>query len=188
MKWIIPPAAARLLALGLILAAIASPQTLPASSPSLLARRYHEGEKLSYHMKATNRNRTVTNAYEVDAVGVVRKSAAGAFTEEYAWSNLVLNNQAIAPTEAMQKFRQVLSLDPGAPPLVPNLSNVVQLVGPITDMLTFYADLWIAIRMNHFAKAGDHLYFAPPGNKPNSWADGVYTLIGEDFRHHPQGG
>jgi hypothetical protein len=54
------------------------------------------------------------------------------------------------------------------------------MVGPITDMLTFYADLWLSTRRNKFAKPGDHFYFDAMANTPNSWADGVYTIIGED--------
>jgi hypothetical protein len=63
---------------------------------------------------------------------------------------------------------------------VPNLSQVVQIVGPITDMLTFYADLWLSTKLNKFVKSGDHFYFGAMSNTPNSWADGVSTLIGED--------
>jgi hypothetical protein len=152
----------------------------PPVSPSILTRHYQEGEKLIYHMKATNKDRLTTTAYEADAVGVVKKSTAGNFFEEYAWTNLVVNGKAVAMTPAMKDFRQDLSLDSAVPSRVPNLSQVVQLLGPITDMLTFYADLWLSARLNKFAKPGDHFYFDAMANTPNSWADGVQTLIGED--------
>ena len=41
-------------------------------------------------MKATNRNRVSTMAYEIDASRVVKKNSAGSFIEEYAWTNVVL--------------------------------------------------------------------------------------------------
>lgn len=151
-----------------------------ATAPSMLTRRYQEGEKLNYHMKTTNRDRNSVTSYEVDAVGVVKKNSSGRFVEEYAWSNLIVNNKPAVVTPAMQAFRQTLSLDPGAPPSIPDLSQVVSLVGPITDMLTFYADLWLSARLNKFAERGDHFYFAGTANTPNSWADGAHTLIGED--------
>src|SRR5207245_11561138 len=77
-------------------AAVCSPaQTAPPAS-SLLARHYQDGEKLSYHMKGSNRGRTSTTVHEVDATGVVKKNAAGKFVEEYAWSNLVVNGSPVA--------------------------------------------------------------------------------------------
>ena len=156
------------------------PQTTPPTAPSLLTRRYRDGEKLVYHMKATNRDRTSTTAYELDATGIVTKNSAGNFIEEYAWTNLVVDSQVASLTPVAKDFRQVLSLDPAAPPSIPNLSQLRQIIGPITDMLTFYADLWLTTRLNKLTKAGDHFYFAGLANKPNSWADGVHNLVGED--------
>jgi hypothetical protein len=41
---------------------------------------------------------------------------------------------------ASLSFRQTLSLDPAIQPSIPNLSQVQPfLIGPITDMLTFYS-------------------------------------------------
>lgn len=152
----------------------------PSAAPSVLARHYQEGEKLIYHMKATNKDRVNNLAYEVDAVGTVKKNAVGSFVEEVAYTNLVMNGKPVAMTPAMKDFRQNLSLDSATPSGVPNLSQVVQMVGPITDMLTFYADLWLAVKLNKLSKPGDHFYFDAMANTPNSWADGNYTIIGED--------
>src|ERR1700690_1571439 len=91
-------------------AVCSSAQTAPAA-PSLLARHYQEGEKLTYHMKGSNRGRTGTTMYEADATGVVRKNVAGKFVEEYAWSNLVVNGSPVTLTPAAAAFRQQLSLD-----------------------------------------------------------------------------
>src|ERR1700686_5264213 len=107
-----------------------SAQTAP-TTPSILARHYQEGEKLTYHMKGSNRGRTGTMLYEADANGVVKKNAAGKFVEEYAWSNLVVNGAPVTLSPAAAAFRQQLSLDEFLG--VPNLSQVVPLIGPITD-------------------------------------------------------
>src|SRR4029077_11935092 len=76
-------------------------------------------------------------------------------------------------------FRQTLSLDPATPPAIPNLSQVQTfLIGPITDMLTFYSDLWLAIQQSGLKRLGDHAYVKV--GTPASWADGNYVTLGED--------
>lgn len=152
-----------------------SAQTAPATT-SILARHYLEGEKLSYHMKGSNRGRTRTTVYEADATGVVKKNASGKFFEEYAWSNLVVNGSPVALSPAATAFRQQVSLDEFKG--VPDLSQVVPLIGPITDTLTFYVDLLLATRQGSLAKPGDHFYFK--SGTANSWADGNYVITGED--------
>jgi hypothetical protein len=174
----------RILFLVIAIAAIDLPSICeaqtPAAAPSILARHYQEGEKLIYHMKATNKDRVNNVSYEIDANGTVKKNAAGNFVEEYAYANFIQNGKPVDMTPAMRDFRQNLSLDSATPTGVPNLSQVVQMVGPITDMLTFYADLWLAVKLNKFSKPGDHFYFDAMANTPNSWADGTYTIVGED--------
>jgi len=73
-------------------------------------------------------------------------------------------------------FRQTLSLNPDAPPSIPDLS-VVQpmLIGPITDLLTFYSDLWLTMRQDNFNRAGNHTYVK--FGDPASWADGNYVVL-----------
>jgi hypothetical protein len=51
------------------------------------------------------------------------------------------------------------------------------IVGPITDLLTFYVDLQMAIRLGKLNHAGDHSYVK--AGTPGSWADGSYVLIGQ---------
>jgi hypothetical protein len=153
----------------LVLSAICTAQT---ASP--LARHYTEGEKLTYHMKGSNDGWD----YEVLATGTVKKDARGHFVEEYAWSDFK-SNGSMTLSPASLVFRQTLSLDPAMPPSVPNLSQVQTfLIGPITDMLTFYADLWMAARQSTLTRAGDHAYVKLGG--PSSWADGNYVILGED--------
>jgi hypothetical protein len=61
----------------------------------------------------------------------------------------------------------------------PNLSNVdPRLIGPLTDFLTFYADLWLAGKSGKLKQAGDHFY--QKEMHPNSWAEGHVILVGQD--------
>jgi hypothetical protein len=142
--------------------------------PSPLARHYAEGEKLTYHMKGNNDGWT----YEVRATGVVKKDANGHNVEEYAWSDFKSNAPMSLSPQSLS-FRQTLSLDPAVQPSIPNLSQVQPfLIGPITDLLTFYSDLWLAIGQSDLKHAGDHAYVKFGG--PSSWADGNYVILGED--------
>jgi len=149
----------------------------PATGSLLPLRQYHEGERLAYHMKGTNRDRARTITYEVEANGAVKKDAAGHFVEEYAWSGLVRNGAASALDPAAASFRQTLSLEPNYPLSVPDLSHVIPLIGPITDLLTVYADISVA-RRGQLTHPGDHYYFK--NGTPNSWADGNYVILGQD--------
>ncbi|MBV9148101.1 MAG: hypothetical protein JO065_19450 [Acidobacteria bacterium] len=158
-----------------LLAQIATAQT----SESLLARHYTDGEGVAYHMSATNVQGSQKIAYDADAKGIVKKDASGIWYEEIGWSNLVWNGQPVTLPAASQNLRQNLSLDPNSKLSVPNLAQVdPRLIGPITDLLTFYADLTLAIHQPGFAAAGAHKYFAH--GTPNSWADGVYVILGQD--------
>jgi len=142
---------------------------------NLLGRQYHEGEKLSYHMKGINEDW----GYDVQATGVVKKTSTGIHYEEYQWSNLVFSGKAVSLPQQSVDFRQQLSLDPEFKNTVPNLAVVhPMLIGPITDLLTFYSDLWLTIRTGKLTKPGDH--FRVDYGIPTSWADGKRVLIGED--------
>lgn len=147
-----------------------------AADHNLLSRHYQEGEKLTYTMKGMNRGHSRTIVYEAVATGVVKKNSAGKFVEEFTWSNLVVNNAPVTLSPAATNFRQTLSLDTFTG--VPDLSQVIPLIGPITDLLTFYADLLLASHQGSLSHAGDHFYFKH--GAPNSWADGNYVLTGED--------
>lgn len=145
------------------------------SSLRLLTRRYREGETLQYHMKAMNDGRR----YEVQASAVVKKDEKGVFIEEFAWSNVISNGAQVSLPPASAEFRQVLSLDPRKLPGVPKLAGVHPiLIGPITDLLTFYADVWLAAQVGNLRKVGDHKY--QTYGTPSSWADGNRVVLGED--------
>lgn len=164
--------ALRLISLACILTLSIAPVIADAGGP--LLRRYQEGEKLAYHMTGVNENWH----YEIRAEGVVKKDAAG-YVEEYGWSNLVSDGKPVALPQATLDARQQVTLDSSHNPIVPNLAKVdPRLIGPITDFLTFYVDLWLAVKAGHLTQSGDHFYFKR--GTPNSWADGAYTILGED--------
>lgn len=139
-----------------------------------MLRRYVEGERLTYLMKGLNEDWQ----YQIQGNSLVKKDPTGAFFEEYQWSNLV-SNQGKTLSPAGQAFRHELSLDPKHKLVFPNLAQASPvLIGPVTDMLTFYGDALIALADQNFSHAGDHKYVKWGG--PNSWADGTYVLLGED--------
>lgn len=157
----------------------AQPETIASKATAtesyLFRREYHKGEQLKYHMKGINERWR----YEIEANAVVKKDAAGKYFEQYAWSNLISNGAPVALSQSSTNFRQVLSLTPDYPPSIPDFRQVQPvLIGPITDLLTFYSDLLLASQQRILARAGDRFYFAHGG--PNSWADGTYVLLGED--------
>jgi hypothetical protein len=125
-------------------------------------------------MHGSNRGWT----YQVDATSQVLQNPAGDFYESIHWSNFHSNlNQTLS--QASLTLEQTLSLtDPQKYLAVPDLGKVQpMLIGPITDLLTFYSDLFLATRYNLTA-VGQQAFFA--SKKPNSWADGHYTLLGQD--------
>jgi hypothetical protein len=141
--------------------------------PSPLHREYREGETLAYKMTGTNENWH----YTLRAEGAVKKNDHGAYFEEYRWTDMTSDGQPYTPAPEMADFRQKLSLDPNIMPGVPDLTKVdAKLIGPITDFMTFYVDLWLAAKIGILKKPGDHFYV--PMGTPTSWADGSRTLLG----------
>jgi len=162
------------LSLSCLLCGVLITDPLTAGDNPLL-RSYREGEKLIYLMSGVNENWH----YRIQADGVVKKDANGTLFEEYGWSHLISDDQKVDLPPASRNFRQHVSLEPARKPSIPNLSQVdPRLIGPITDLLTFYADLWLAEKIGKLTHAGDHFY-SSDGNT-NSWADGNFVLIGED--------
>jgi hypothetical protein len=156
----------------------AAASSAPAAQGSPLERRYKEGEKLSYHMVTSNRNRTQTLRYEIQADGVVMKDASG-YIEEFAWSSMVVDGKPFVLPASSLALRQMLALTPNPKLGMPDLSKVhPMMIGPITDMLSFYADMLIAKSQGKLVRAGDHFYFKH--GTPNSFADGMYVTLGQD--------
>ena len=152
----------------------------PSAAPQpALARHYQEGEKIAYTISCINHARAQTTEYEARAEGVVNKDPAGIFVEDLAWTDLQVNDGQVRLSQASRAFREPLSLAPGAKLAVPDLGRVqAALIGPITDLLTFYADAKIAMNQKGLVRAGDHAYVS--FGAPNSWADGTRVVIGED--------
>jgi hypothetical protein len=157
----------------LIFPSFSNAQSAPASNP--LRRQYHEGEKLVYHMKGINESWH----YEIDAEAIVKKDASGRFFEEYQWTHMTSDGQTVSLAPSAVEYRQKLSLDLAQIPSAPDLKNAdPKMIGPITDMMTFYVDLWLPGKLGVLRKAGDHFYFKNPA--PSSWADGTRVLVGQD--------
>ncbi len=155
----------------------ASATISPNMSP--LARRYQEGESVAYKMRATNEGHLRTIRYAADAEGRVKRASSGGFIEEFRWTRISLNGQPVPLTVASQQFREDLSLSPEYKLSIPDLTKVQGLlIGPITDLLTFYVDVQLAMRQKNLVRPGDHVYMQH--GIPNSWADGTYTVFGED--------
>jgi hypothetical protein len=148
-----------------------------SGSPTLLPK-YQENETVTYTMRAINEGHEGTIRYDARAGGVVKKDASGVFFEELAWSDVHVNGQAFPLPAGSQEFRQRLSLSPEYKVSIPDLSKSPPiLIGPITDLLTFYVDMRLAMKEKGLVRAGDHAYFKY--GVPSSWADGTYTVLGQ---------
>lgn len=148
-----------------------------ASQPgrSIFAGHYTEGERMTYFMRGTNGKWR----YRVRAAGVVKKDSNGGWVAEYTWSHLVSNGTPVTLPRSGERFRQIVSLTQSKPPSLPNLRDVPPaLVGPITDLETFYVDLWLATRLGgKLGRAGDHVRLNL--GVPASWADDHRVQLGE---------
>ncbi|MBI3298636.1 MAG: hypothetical protein HYZ75_10765 [Elusimicrobia bacterium] len=150
-----------------------------SSEPELLKRRYRNGESISYRLKGVNKSLARTYTYQARADGVVKKDAAGVYSEEFRWSQLRVDNVSVPLSSASANFTQTLSLDPDyvmGPAALEGVQR--ELLAPILDLMTFYADQWLAIKRGAFRRQGDHVYVKH--GTPNSWADGTRLLLAED--------
>lgn len=148
------------------------------AGPGAIQRRYVEGEVMKYKL-ALDYSQDGQRAYSVvsRAVITVEKAPDNTFHESVQWVSQSKNGADVPLPAENAGFRQTLSLDPARAPAIPDLSKVVPLIEPITDTLTFYADLWLAIKKGVRLEAGQRLYVAH--GKPNSWAGGP-VLAGYD--------
>jgi hypothetical protein len=109
----------------------------------------------------------------------VSKNPSGTFVENFAWTDLDLDDNQVRLSAASRAFRERLSLAPGFKLAIPDLGQVQSgLIGPIADLLTFYADVKIAMNQKSLMHAGDHAYVSY--GAPNSWADGTKVVVGQD--------
>jgi hypothetical protein len=162
-----------LLAIATALAPLAA-QNVPQAE-RMLSRHYVEGDRVQYLMKGQDGGST----YEVRITGTTKKKPGdGRFVEEFGWSDMVANGTPRALAATSQVFRLAVTLEGGAPFEMPDLSKAPGLIGPVTDLMTFYADLFLAMHQGALRKAGDHFYFPSPIT--SSWADGTVVVLGED--------
>lgn len=150
-----------------------------AEDPQALTRKYREHESISYRMLGINQGKRDTIRYEAQVAGEVKRDSAGILYEDLHWTSLSLNGARFPLTPASTGFHQLLSLSPAFSLSVPKLSAVQpELIGPIVDLLNFYVDLQLTMRQSQLHREGDHAYVKH--SLPNSWADGVHVLVGED--------
>jgi hypothetical protein len=150
-----------------------SAQQAPTDAGTL-QRRYAYGTVSHYLMTGNNDGWQ----YTIRATDTVKRDANGRYYEEIGWSDLTSNAQQTL-TPASLAFRQTVSLDdPASYMRMPNLGNVQPLlIGPITDTLTFYSDLLLAMKAK-LVQPGQTSYVSR--TTPNSWADGQRVLLGQD--------
>ena len=151
---------------------------VPATQPTL-SRHYELGERLVYRMHGINEGHSTTRRYDALATGLVTKDASGNFVEQFHWSDVHNDGEAFTLSPESQQLQQAVSLDPGHHLAMPNLRTVQPpLIGPIADLLTFYADVQLAMRQKNLFHAGDHVFVKR--SIPNSWAYGTRVLLGQD--------
>lgn len=161
--------------LALFCALAVSTPALTQTGPSrMIARRYVDGQELRYAMKAENNGAT----YEVTVSATTKRAVDGRFIEEVAWSDYMANGKPRPLSPSNQAFRLAVTLAGGSPFDLPDLSKAIGIIGPVTDVMTFYADLFLAMHQGNLANAGDHFYFDNP--MTGSWADGTNVLVGRD--------
>jgi hypothetical protein len=150
-------------------AAVAFPQP-----PALLARRYVDGDRVSYLMKGSENETT----YEIRMTATTAKRPDGQFFESLAWSGMKIDGQPRSLSTVAQQFRLAVTTEGAMPFALPDLSKAEGLMAPVTDAMTFYADLFIARRQTALKLPGDRATYHNP--TVASWADGRSVLIGED--------
>jgi hypothetical protein len=162
----------------LALSLLAGQAMVAQTAKAPLTFEYHEGEAIAYKMHGINASHDGTVEYDAQAQGVVKKMATGELKEDFAWTRLDVNGKPFALSAASQEFRQDLSVAPSSQPSLPNLGKVQpMLIGPITDLLTFYVDVQLALRHTELTGPGTHTYIKY--GAPASWADGSYVVLGQ---------
>jgi len=159
--------------------AIAGAAVASTALSAPLARHYQDGESIAYTISCINHARARTTEYEARAEGAAHKDAAGIFVEDLSWTDLQINDEQMRLSAGSRAFHEPLSLAAGSKLTIPPLNKVQpDLIGPIADLLTFYADVKIAMNQKGLLHSGDHAYVKY--GTPNSWADGTHVIVGED--------
>ncbi len=135
-------------------------------------RIYAYAEPLSCRIQMTHTyDGAVSSTYDARALGVVKSDDKG-FFEEFEWVSVTDDGHIVSLSPEAHKFRQVLSLIPPFKLSIPQelTSLGPSLIGPITDLLTFYVDESLAIRQPSIQNPGDHVYLKTA--VASSWGSG----------------
>src|SRR5262249_19576380 len=130
--------------------AVFATRALPQAA-SLLTRRYTDGERIRYVMKGSENETT----YEVRMTATTATRTDGQFFESLAWSDSKIDGQPRPLSAEAQQFRLAVTTEGVMPFALPDLSKAEGLIGPVTDAMTFYADLFIARRQSGLRQPGD---------------------------------
>jgi hypothetical protein len=134
--------------------------------------------RITYVMTGSNKDRERTRRYEATAIGDVMMDYKLHTFDVFHWSGLQEDGKTVALPQDSVDFRQTLSMDAGYRIPVPALGKVDPvLIGPITDLMTFYVDARLAMSVN-LVGVGSHAFVKY--GLPASWADGNRVLIGQD--------
>jgi hypothetical protein len=139
-------------------------------------RQYQDGEILKYRIQMTHTlDGVVTSTYDARALSIVKKDRDG-YYEEFQWTSVIDDGKKAPLTKIDKAFRQILSLVPpyrlSVPAELPTLSRY--LIGPVTDLLTFYVDESLLTRQESLRKSGDHIYLKT--SAASSWGTGQDCL------------
>ncbi len=129
-------------------------------------------------MTGTNKDRETTTRYQAQANGDEFLDSKNRLFDSFAWTNVVENGKPVQLSPESSSFRQILTLDPGYRAPYPDLTKVQPiLIGPITDLMTFFVDARLAMALN---LPGVGARMLVRYGQPASWADGSRVLIGQD--------
>jgi len=129
-------------------------------------------------MTGYNHSPQKTERYSAIATGEVGQTPEGKWIEPIVWADFVLDGKPFDLGDSGKAFREVLTLDTSYQPPFPDISKAPAIVGPITDLLTFYADVRLARMLGVLGKPRSHFYFKY--GRPSSWADGQTVVVGQD--------
>ncbi len=143
-------------------------------------REYKEGEIFYYKMDALNDGRR----YQAISRHKVEKTEDGKYFEKISWIYLKHDGSEI-DLSPMKDFEQILSLDKSFEFVIPDITKIKTelrrfMAGPVFDLMTFYVDLNPRLYFEKLDSLESGTPTRFPYNRPSSWADGFFNVLGED--------
>src|SRR5579862_7700680 len=133
--------------------------------------------KCAYLMTGSNKGKDGMVQYQAKANDEVWQDPKGHNYDSFVWSDLTRNGKRLELPSG-DPFTEILTLDPTYRPPSPDLTKAPPaLMGPITDLMTFYVDARLGMNLD-LVKAGSHAYVRY--GRPSSWADGSHVILGQD--------